>query len=151
MVGMEPPSLLDAAFTLLQSTGIIVGLVFTGLAFRSEVRSRRIGNLIALTKHHRDIWEQLYTRPALKRVLARSVDVTVHPVTEEEKVFVLLVILHLHAAFRAMTDSLAPKPEVLHQDIRSFFALPIPASVWLEYRPFQDRDFLEFVERAQGR
>lgn len=147
---MESTWLSAHAFTLLQSVGIIGGLVFTGLAFRAETRSRRVGNLIVLTQHHRDIWEDLYTRPSLSRVLKTSVDLDKAPVTREEEVFVLLLILHLNAAFRAMSDSLAPRPEVLRQDIRSFFALPIPAAAWLRYRSFQDRDFVDFVEGVLG-
>jgi hypothetical protein len=37
-------------------------------------------------------------------------------------------------------------PEELRADISSFFALPIPRVVWERSKPFQNREFISFVE-----
>ncbi len=36
----------------------------------------------------------------------------------------------------------------LKSDIRFFLALPIPKAVWKKIRPFQDEDFVAFVENC---
>jgi hypothetical protein len=39
----------DHWFVLLQSAGIIGGLLFTGISLRIDARVRRVGNLLAIT------------------------------------------------------------------------------------------------------
>ena len=59
-----------------------------------------------------------------------------------------LLILHLNAAFRALTDGVFMRPEALERDVKSFFSLPIPHAVWEELKTFQDQDFIKFVKNA---
>src|SRR5260221_13307070 len=59
----------DNWFILLQSLGIIGGLLFTAASLRLDEKTRRVGNLMAITKNHREIWTALYDRPELSRVL----------------------------------------------------------------------------------
>jgi hypothetical protein len=136
----------DSWFVLLQSGSIVAGLVFTAVALRDDTRARRVGNLIAITQHHREIWTHLYSRPNLSRVLDSNVDLEKNPVTDEEELFVNLLILHLNSSYQAMKYGNFIKPEGLHQDIRLFFSLPIPSAVWEATKIFQDKDFVEFVE-----
>jgi hypothetical protein len=117
-------------FALLQSAGIIGSLLFTGITLRDDVRSRRVGNLIAITGQHREIWGYLYSRPELTRVLDATTDLKRVPISEEEELFVTLLILHLNSSYQAMKSGMLVKPEGLHRDIRTFFSLPIPRLVW---------------------
>jgi hypothetical protein len=133
-------------FVLLQSVGIIAGLVFTGVTLRLDVKSRRVSNLIELTEGHRDIWSQFYRRPELARVLNPHVDLSSAPVTEEERIFVSFLILHLSSTYHALHHGLTMDPEGLRQDIRRFFSLPIPHAVWEKVHALQDRAFVKFVE-----
>lgn len=133
-------------FILLQSVGIIASLIFTGLALRLDVKSRRIGNLIDLTQGHREIWSQLYRRPDLARVLDPKADLTDSEVTESERIFVTLVVTHLNSIYHALTDRLTVQPDELRQDVRSLFSLPIPNAVWEQIKSLQDREFVRFVE-----
>ena len=133
-------------FTLLQSAGIIGSLLFTGITLRDDLRSRRIENLIAITEGHREIWAYLYSRPELSRVLDTTVDLRRVPVTDEEELFVNLLILHLSSAYQAMKSGMFVKPEGLRRDIESFFALPIPRLVWSKAKIFQDEEFVSFME-----
>src|SRR5258708_7781649 len=48
----------DNWFTLLQSVGIIGGLLLTTSALNSDARTRRVANLIEITRGHRDIWSE---------------------------------------------------------------------------------------------
>jgi len=138
----------DSWFILLQSCGIIGGLTFTVVTLRDDIKARRVSNLIAITQHHREIWAQLYARPELSRVLDAAVDLDSHPITEEEKLFVGLLILHLNSSYQAMKSGTLIKPEGVRRDMQLFFALPIPHAIWVEVRLMQDEGFVEFVETA---
>ena len=109
-------------------------------------QARRIGNLIAITQHQREIWTHLYTRPELVRVLAKAVNLKSAPVTDAEELFVNFLILHLNSAYHAMQTGMFMKPEGLQRDIQMFFSLPIPKAVWETTKQFQDEDFVRFVE-----
>lgn len=138
-------------FTLLQSAGIIGGLLFTGISLRIDTKVRRVGNLFEVTKHHREIWTGLYSRPELKRILKSDVDVDRGPITSEEELFVNLLVLHLASAYRAAVGGMFILPTELDADIGRFFSLPIPRAIWEKTRRFQDQDFVGFVEdRLRG-
>ena len=57
--------LADNSFNLLSAVGIIGGLWFTALSFRSETKTRRIANLISITDGHREIWKLYLNSPEL--------------------------------------------------------------------------------------
>src|ERR1041385_6179040 len=103
-------------FLFLQSVGIIGGLLFTAISLQIDAKVRRVGNLIAITQHHRDIWTRLYTVPELARVMNANVDLKHTPVTVAEELFVNLLILHLNSAYHAMTFGMFMKPERLGRD-----------------------------------
>ena len=133
-------------FSLFESAGIIGGLLFTAVTLRADTQAQRIGNLIAITKHHHDIWTHLFTHPELIRILDKSVNLKSAPVTDEEELFVNLLILHLNSAYHAMQAGMFVKQEGLQRDIQTFFSLPIPRSIWEATQAFQDADFVKFVE-----
>ena len=85
--------------TALNTVGVVSGLFFTAASFRSEAKTRRVANLLTITKNHRDIWADFYRNPELARVLDVSADVAKQPVTRDEEIFVNLVILHLSSVF----------------------------------------------------
>ena len=145
-----PPWLTENAFELLNAVGIIGGLFFTGHSLRSETKTRRVANLLALTEAHRNIWKEQLHSPALARVLEPVVDLTKHPITLGEETFVNLVIQHLSVVFHTMRDELTIKPEGLRRDVASFFSLPIPLAVWEKLKIVQDDEFIAFVEEARN-
>ena len=137
---------------LLQSLGIIGGLLLTTVSLRADSRVRKVANLLTITAHHREIWTRLYDRPGLARILAARVDLEQAPVTNEEELFVLLVVLHLSSAQEAIKQGMFSIPDGLREDVGRFFALPIPRAVWQRIKSLQDVDFVAFVEDcgAQG-
>lgn len=136
--------------TILNAVGIIGGLFFTAISFRSEAKTRRIANLLTVTTNHREIWKEFFLRPELSRVLDDSANLGKQPVTPEEREFVNFVILHLSSVFYATKDDVVTRLEGLRQDTASFFSLPIPESVWEGSKAFQNRDFVAFVEECRG-
>lgn len=137
-------------FELLSSVGIVGGLLFTGHSLRSETKTRRIANLLSLTKAHRDIWTQEFDHPELARVLDAKAAIRANPVTQREQIFVNLVIQHLSVVFHAMQDELTINAEELRRDVSWFFSLPIPAYVWELLKGFQNDRFREFVESCRA-
>ena len=135
-------------FSGLQTIGIVGGLLFTAAAFLREAKSRRIANLMEITRNHREIWSELYRRPELARVshLMMNRKDSTHSV--EEDLFVRLLILHLNTVYHAMKDGLAGTPEGIREDINRFFAQPVVKSIWDRVKPFQDSAFVDFIEKC---
>jgi hypothetical protein len=99
-----------------------------------------------LTEGHRALWQEVFVKPALLRVTDPAADLTRHPVSGEERLFVLLLVLHLQTAFEASRAGVISPISGLERDIRSFFALPIPRAVWDDIREFQSPIFRALVE-----
>src|SRR5437899_3061535 len=127
-------------FDLLQSLGIVGGLLFTAWSLRSETRTRRVNNLLAITKGHRDIWTEFYRQPKLKRVLADRADLGREGITREEEIFINLIILHMNCVFYARKTGLVFKLDGLRRDVGWFFALPIPKVIWEKTKLLQNDD-----------
>ncbi len=136
-------------FDLLQSAGIIGGLLFTGIALRHETKGRRIANLFTITTNHREIWRDLYHRPELARVLKSSIDLVRKPISREEEVFAIAVILHIQSVYQAIQNDLFVNMSGFPRDIRWILSHPIPAAVWEKVKSLQDREFVQFVEACR--
>ena len=135
-------------FDLAQTTGIVIGFVFTARALHRDETARRIANMIAIADRHTRIWQEFFQRPELSRVLDKNADTSQAPVTATEKLFVKILMLHLDTVRRAIKSGLFIKIEGLKDDIRSFISLPIPKAVWEMIKPFQDKEFVKLVESA---
>ncbi len=136
--------------TALNTVGVVSGLFFTAASFRSEAKTRRVANLLTITKNHRDIWADFYRDPELARVLDTAADVAKQPITRGEEIFVNLVILHLSSVFHALKDELVINQEGLRRDVWSFFTLPIPLAVWERAKLLQNDAFVAFVEKCRN-
>ena len=135
-------------FELLQTAGIGASLLFTGYSMRRDEKARRISNLSAIKQDYIAIWNTLYERPELGRVLDRTVDLNQHPISTPEWLFVKLLVLHLDSVHRAIKAGLFISVEGLQKDIKEFFKAPIPKAIWGKLKPLQDKDFVRFVEAS---
>jgi len=133
-------------FELLQTVGIVGGLLLNAYATWRLHQSRKISNLITIKQEHREIWMESYDQPRLSRIRERNVDLHKEPVADEEEMFVNLLVLHLDTVHRAMKAGMFVNLEGLQMDIKGFFSLPIPQAVWEKAKRFQDRDFVRFIE-----
>jgi hypothetical protein len=133
-------------FDLLQSAGIIGGFLFTAHTLRKDGQARTVSNTIAINEQYSRIWHEFYERPALSRILKKDVDLNEQPVSDEEARFIKTLILHLDTVRRTMAAGIFAEIQGLRKDIRDFFTLPIPKAVWEKIKPFQDGDFVAFVE-----
>jgi hypothetical protein len=133
-------------FALLQTGGVIGALAFTGCTLLLDARNRRVGNLIQLTQEHRRLWERITGRPELVRILDPDTDLSRTPLTADEEMFVIFLILHLNCTWYAIKSGFYPRPEGLRKDVRLLFSRPIPRTVWEKVKELQDRKFVAFVE-----
>lgn len=140
------PWLTENAFNFVNAIGIVGGLCFTGYSLRSETKTRRVANLLALADAHRSIWKEHLKYPQLARVLESRVDLLKEPITREEEIFVNLVIQHVSVVFHTMQNDLTVKPEGWRRDIAAFFSLPIPQVIWDRLKGAQNDRFVSFVE-----
>lgn len=131
-------------FDLLQTVGIVGSLLLAAYTTWKDDRARRIGNSIAINEQHRKIWKDIYEHPELARVLDMEADAK--DISVGEELFVTTLISHLSTVFRAVKQGEFVKLEGLEKDVREFFALPIPKTVWEKMKPFQDGKFTTFVE-----
>jgi hypothetical protein len=127
----------------LQSLAIVASFSTTMYALRKEAQARFLANSFEITRQHRELWLNFGSRPQLARILNETV---VGEITPAEKQFVISVILHLKAAYRAIGFGLYDAPEGSRKDIGMFFSKPIPKMVWSEMKALHNKDFVAFVE-----
>lgn len=141
----------DNGKDILESSGLIIGLFYTGFSFSAEARERRVSNLMELSASHRELWLRVMEKPELARILHPDLDLKKKPVSDAEERFVHLLITQLAVSFVALKSGVLPSLDGLRKDVREFFILPIPAEVWKWSRQFQQPDFVKFVEKATDR
>lgn len=144
---MEIFHLAGGHLDLIGSIAIAASLLFTAFELHHVKKAQRITNLLTITRHHREIWSELFKRPELERILEPRPDLKLNPIRNNESLFVTFLILHLKTTFRATKEKMFVKSDALNKDIQWFFSLPIPKEVWEKSKPTQDSDFLAFVER----
>jgi hypothetical protein len=140
----------ENSFNLLSAAGIIGGLAFTAVSFRSEAKTRRIANLIDITGSHRAVLKMYFDSPDLARVFDGEADIAVQPISQAEEIFVNILIAHINTVFYAMQNELVIKQEGLRRDVAQFLALPIPAAIWEKIKVVQNDDFVVFVESCRN-
>src|SRR5258706_15843061 len=86
-------------FSLLQSLGIICGLLFTATSIRRDTAARRASDLLSLSERHQDLWSELYRRPELCRIRSKEVDLLASPLTGAEIEFLRLVLVHFYTGY----------------------------------------------------
>jgi len=147
---MLPSWLRENWFPLLQTVGIIGGLVFTGISVRQAANARKVSDLLTLTAQHRALWNEVYSRPGLNRIFAASADLVATPVTMSEDQFLNEVIVHFYTGWRLASKGSLLSPEAMEADVQNFFRLPIPRAVWEQSKGARDQQFVMFVEKCLG-
>jgi hypothetical protein len=133
-------------FSLLQTIGIVGGLLFTAYSFNLNSRLRKFDTLITITDQHRELWLKLFESPELKRLVDPNADLAKRPITETEIMFVNLLILHLTTSLAAVRQGIFPKPAGTDEDIADFLSLPIPRAAWNKTKRFRDPETIRYVE-----
>jgi hypothetical protein len=91
-------SWVDGNFNLIQTVGIIGSLWMGILAARREAKAKEVENLLSISDHHRELWDEALHKADLQRISLRDADLAANPVTVAEEEFLNLVIAHFAAA-----------------------------------------------------
>jgi hypothetical protein len=132
-------------FNAAQTAAIVLSLLLTMRAVRASERSSRATNLLTVTGYHREIWKQVIEKPELESVLRAGMGPD-EQVREDERRFVLQLILHLSSVYQILRLGALDNLEGLRRDIYDFMNLPVPQAVWREFKQYQNRSFVEFVD-----
>ncbi len=136
----------DNWFPVLQTVGIIGGLLFTAISIRQSTSARRTSDLLALTEQHRQLWNEVYSRPGLGRIYDEEADLLAAPVTIAEERFLNEVIVHFQTGWQLARQGSLITLEAMKADARTFFRLPIPRFVWQQTKAGREPKFVRFVE-----
>ncbi len=120
--------------------------LFTAASLRRDARSRRASDLLMLLEQHRELWSELHRRPELARILAPEADLVAQPPTVPESEYLNLVFVHFHTGWLLAAAGAAHDLEILADDIRGFFTLPLPRAAWHASRATRDPGFVRFVD-----
>jgi hypothetical protein len=135
-------------FDLVQTIGIIGGLLATAYTIRRDERARRVGNSIAINGQYQEIQRALIHHPQLKRIFDPKADVRKEPVSIEEEAFVKMIIGQLSTVYRAMQHGEFVTLQGLKKDVQGMFSLPIAKAVWDKFETVQDRNFALLVKEC---
>lgn len=134
-------------FSLFQTFGIIGGLIFTSATIREDHKTRQFANILALAERHRELWKEAVDRPDLSRVFDPKANLSVGATMPEEE-FLNLVFIHFELGWRLARSIGADEVRAQWHDIRKFFSLPLPFSVWEHTKSSRNQGFVRFVESA---
>jgi len=148
-VGTNLLWLRDNWFSVLQTVGIIGGLFFTAISIRQATNARKASDLLALTEQHRQLWNEVYSRPGLERIYADEADLVAVPVTNAEERFMNEVIIHFQTGWQLALRGSLITLDAMKADARVFFKLPIPRFVWQHTRAGRDPKFVKFIESCR--
>lgn len=135
-------------FNLIQTAGIIGGLMLTAAAGMREAKAREIENLLTVFANHRELWNGLSQRRDLDRIFKTDVDLEHVPITTAEEEFINLVMVHYQMGWRIAKAGGITTLKELEADVCGFFRLPLVDAVWETTKGRRNSAFVRFVERA---
>ena len=135
-------------FSLLQSIGIITGFSFTALTLRRDAKSRRRTEALALAQQHRELWSEVHRRPELARILQTETNLVEKPISTAEEEYLNLIIVHFNTGWQLAREGALLNVKALAKDVRTFFNLPVPRSVWEQSKSARDPEFVRFIEKT---
>jgi hypothetical protein len=146
LISLPPLSFRDI-LDLIQTIGLIIVLWITFVQLRKTIKSNRAFASLQITTSHREIWSHLLTDESLERIVKENVDLEKEPITKKEGYFVIMVVNHMSAVYDAYRQGIH---RIYPADMREFFKLPIPNKVWNEIKPYQAKEFVDFIEKLQS-
>lgn len=135
-------------FNVIQTVGILGGILLAASAANREAKAREIQNLLTIAEHHREVWAELLSSPELKRILQPNANVVTEPPTSREEASVNLVIVQYLKAWRIAKFGGLLSLKELAVDAGAFMALPLPHAVWENTKKYRNQRFVRFVEKA---
>jgi len=131
----------DNWFNLVQSVCLIGGLIFAAKAWRIQL-------LTMLTDKHRAVWEKMMDKPELHRIFSKGADLSAHPITPVEEIALNIILIQFETGWEAAKFLDRGRLLPLANDIRKFFARPLPRAAWEATKDCHNQRFVNFVEKS---
>lgn len=143
---------------MLQSVGIIGGLLFTAKTIRDDtkcrcdaIKERKVSNILAFAARHQSLWSDLNQREELKRILQEQDDFLIGGVTPAEVGYLRQQAVQFEAGWEIAALTQPEGLELLALDTANFFSRPLAHLVWEKVKIFRNPRFVELVEAAMNR
>lgn len=117
-------------------------------AAHREAKAKETENLLKLAEQHRALWESMAQRNELDRILRQDVDIISQPITAAEEESINLAMVLFRTTWSISTAGGIVTPKELAADVRHFFSLPLPRTIWEKTKEFRNPEFVRFVDRA---
>lgn len=130
---------------LFQTIFIVVGFYFTAKTFMEEGRSRKVEFLMGINERYQDIKTAVLDNPELDRVF-KNIPSKNLAITPKEKAFAQKVINHIYMIYFTVKEGQLKPFKGMENDIRNILSYTIPSIVWKDMKPFQDDDFVVYVD-----
>jgi hypothetical protein len=131
----------DDWFNLVQSFCLVGGFFFAAKAWRIQF-------LTMLADKHRAVCEKIMDKPELHRIFAKEADLTAKPTTPAEELALDIIMIQYETGWEAAEFLDRGRLLPLANDIRKFFALPLPHAAWEKNKDCHHPRFVKFVTRA---
>ena len=126
----------------------MLSLLLSGyLAYRGR-RALEVDTQIRIVASHRDLWSQAISEPTLAQLGRPAESLFLRPVSDEEHLFVLLVINHLHSVVMAQDLGVLPRVWGIERDVAFLFSIAVVREVWRQRRHGFEPSFRDFVDRC---
>jgi hypothetical protein len=134
-------------FSLVQTVGIVGGLIFTASTIRENSKERRMSNMLTLSDRHRALWNEAVQRKELDRVFQPDADLK-NPTTITEEEFLNLAMIHYELGWRLAKSIGRDEARAQERDACNFFSLPLPRAFWEKSKGFRNQRFVRYVGRV---
>jgi hypothetical protein len=135
-------------FSIVQTVGVVGGLIFTGITISRDAKAKEAANALAFAERHRQFWREAIERPELRRIFSENADLLERRITAAERIFLNLAFVQYETGWNIAKKVDRSDLKPLKSDVRKFFSLPLPQAVWKETKQFRNQRFVRFVEKT---
>jgi hypothetical protein len=101
------------------------------ISIRQNTKERRLSNVLTITNHHRELWQNFSHRPELFRVLQPHASLKKIPMTIHERGFVNLIVLHLRPAPQVHNTKTLLLLKPLRRKLKNCGHIPCSSSIYM--------------------
>lgn len=127
----------------------LIGLIYVVRSFIKTNRITRINFICQLTQYHRDVWSKIEDLDLKEKLKNASLNYST--LSEKEKKSIIYLILHIKISYEASKDKILRIDDGILKDIGTIMNYPLVGSAWEEIKPFHEKGFVSFVEKARSK
>jgi len=130
---------------IIQTLAIVMTLILSIVTNKYNIKQTKLNNRLTINSSHREIWTFYIDHfDELKRIFEKQPDINTKPITDNERFFVNMVLLHANVSLKANNAKTIYQIDGLKRDIQNFLSFAIPREVWKANFSVLDKDFIAF-------